>query len=71
MVHDKTFNSAHIPIFDYHSVSGITDTTAILGGNIIDDECAAITIRGIFLDTMVAYHCSNRRLEEAFLVMVR
>ncbi len=43
----KTTNSAHIPVLTA-SVSGITDTSAILAGNIADDECAAVTMRGFF-----------------------
>ena len=44
---DKTFSSAHIPVLTA-SVSGITDTSAILEGNIVDDECAAVTMRGFY-----------------------
>jgi uncharacterized protein (TIGR02145 family) len=43
----KTINSANIPVLTA-SVSGITATTAILEGNIADDECAAVTMRGFF-----------------------
>ncbi len=44
---DLTFIAAQIPVLTA-SVSGITDTTAILEGNIADDECAAVTMRGFF-----------------------
>jgi hypothetical protein len=44
---DKTFNYEQIPALITDSVSGITATTAISGGNIINDGCAAITARGV------------------------
>jgi hypothetical protein len=45
--YDKTFNYEQIPALITDSASGITDTTAISGGNIINDGCATITARGV------------------------
>lgn len=44
---DKTFHYAHVPTLTTTSISGITATTAISGGNITDDGGLVITERGV------------------------
>jgi hypothetical protein len=44
---DSTFISGHIPTLTTISISEITDTTAVSGGNIIYDGCTAFAARGV------------------------
>lgn len=61
---DKTFSLAQIPALITNSVSGITATTAVSGGNIISDGCASITARGVEWSTRTppwtptCFHCA-------------
>jgi hypothetical protein len=48
---DSTFTSAHIPTLTTTSISGITLTTILSGGNITSDGCTAITSRGVCWST--------------------
>ena len=45
---DMTFSPSQNPTLSTVSVTQITDTTAISGGNITDDTCADITDRGVY-----------------------
>jgi hypothetical protein len=44
---DITFSLVQIPVVITNSISGITSNSALSGGYIIDDGCAAITARGV------------------------
>jgi uncharacterized protein (TIGR02145 family) len=44
---DMTFNTKQIPTLTTTSLTVITDTTAISGGNITDEGCSEITDRGV------------------------
>jgi uncharacterized protein YegP (UPF0339 family) len=54
---DITFSLARIPVLITNSVSGITDTSAISGGDIIDDGCAAVTARGVQWSLSPTFFC--------------
>jgi hypothetical protein len=44
---DSTFISGHMPTLTTTAISGITGTTVVSGGDIIDDGCITITSRGV------------------------
>jgi hypothetical protein len=57
---DFTFISGLPPIVETIPVSGITDSTAISGGNVIDDEGLAVTDRGVVWWTDALAECRCR-----------
>jgi hypothetical protein len=59
---DFTFISGLPPTVLTISISGITDTTAISGGNVIDDGGLAVTDRGVMWGTLEVLQCHCRGL---------
>jgi hypothetical protein len=59
---DFTFISGLPPTVATIAVSGITDTTAISGGNVIDDGGLAVTDRGVMWGTLSEIQCHCRGL---------
>jgi hypothetical protein len=57
---DFTFISGLPPTVATIPVSGITDTTAISGGNVIDDQGLAVTDRGVIWWTDAIARCKCR-----------
>jgi hypothetical protein len=54
---DITFSLAQKPTLITYSVSGITDSTAVSGGHIISDGCAAVTARGVQWSLSSTFFC--------------
>jgi hypothetical protein len=58
---DLTFLAGLRPTLTTTPVTGITNTTAISGGNITDDGCSEITDRGVFISSDYLDQCDCRQ----------
>jgi hypothetical protein len=61
---DLTFTTGGIPTLTTTSISGITSTTAVTGGEITDDSCVDITDRGVICSLRIPPGPGSRRTHD-------